>query len=61
MNKNQKIKSISGYLKEMSEAVKELDSMPQQKAKEVSIRSLQSSGVLTKRGAVKKSICTIHG
>lgn len=61
MNKNQKIKSISGYLKEMSEAVKELDSMPQQKAKEVSIRSLQSSGVLTKSGAVKKSICTIHG
>jgi hypothetical protein len=61
MNKNQKIKSITGYLKKMSEAVKKLDSMPKQQAKEESIRSLQSTGVLTKSGAVKKSICTVHG
>lgn len=61
MNKNRKIKSITGYLKKMSEAVKKLDSMPKQQAKEESIRSLQSTGVLTKSGAVKKSICTVHG
>ena len=61
MKSKKEIISISDYLNEMSKAVKQLDDMPHEKAKNLSVRSLQASGVLTKNGSVKRIICKVNG